>query len=423
MHGIPQSPMSASTRSHTAAAFLALRQVLVVPGISALLTAACNQDPTGRGSGGVRERWFQQQGVKYSNLQPVVTGDAVLFGTGDGYLVARDRSTGVPRWAARIDVQEVGGATAILRRGIVVAPSVRRTSAVDVGTGRIIWSYEAPLDTVDDAAPAPGSVVLAHLDADTATVYIPAWGASVSAVDLRSGQARWVWRPGRTATDTAAAGVFRSGSMGVRVSGETVFATAWHDLVRNGQRTEAWLIALDRVTGAEQWRVTLPVVQMGVATSAKPALWGELVIVNTITGDLFAVDRSTGQLVWHVAPEPPVAGALKLATISSPAVAGDLVFHDGGNSHLYARRAIDGVLVWRSRYDGQIMADLTITATRLHAGNGGYLNIFERETGRRLHKLERPRSRTGGLFASSVAVVDGQAFVGLDGAAWSFVEP
>lgn len=46
---------------------------------------------------------------------------------------------------------------------------------LDAVTGRELWRYAAPLDTVDAGPrPNPGQVVEAHVDADDAMVYIPA---------------------------------------------------------------------------------------------------------------------------------------------------------------------------------------------------------------------------------------------------------
>lgn len=234
-----------------------------------------------------------------------------------------------------------------------------------------------------------------------------------------------MWQPGSVATDTAASGVFRSGADAVRLSGDTVFVAAWHFVVRNGHRSEAWLVALDRRTGAEHWRLTLPVMQTGVGIQAQPALWGNLVIVSTVSGHVFAVDRTVRTITWQAAPDARLAPNEPLAAVvASPAVAGDIVYHDGGNRHLYARRASDGTILWTTRDDGQFTHDLLVTATRIYGTTGGYLNIFDRDTGRRRAKLEQPRiSSANTLFSSAASAADRQVFITVNGAAWSFDEP
>jgi len=212
----------------------------------------------------VKERWYQAQAGQ-SRARPAFLGTSSYFGTGDGSIIARDQQSGAIIWSTNISTDPIEGANLVARNGVVVTSAVYSTAGLDAQTGRLLWSYQAPMDTtnVTSSAVRPGTVIDSRLDADDESVYIPAWGASVSAVDLRSGAAKWIWKPGAFNSDTAQTGVFRSGSMSVRVSGDTVFATAWHYLNRAGGTSEAWLIALDRSTGRELWRVRLPYLGSG----------------------------------------------------------------------------------------------------------------------------------------------------------------
>lgn len=387
--------------------------------------SGCNEDPTTAGGVGVHERWYQAQ-PGYAFARPVVAGDLVYFGAGGGQVIARDRATGVTRWATRVTPgEQVGGANLLARGSVVVAPTVLYTTAVDATTGRELWRYAAPLDTIGDADPRPGDVLRSTIDADDLTVFVPAWGASVSAVGLATGAVRWIWEPGKSAGDTASSGVFRSGAEGVRVSGDTLFATVWHSLDRKGLRSEAWLIALEKATGRELWRVTFANQESGVATQAQPALWGNLVIVNTLGGRQIAIDRSTRRVAWRVEADPPGYGELMNANLISPTVVGDVVYHDGSNQYLYARRASDGTLLWRTRYDGQFGNDLFVTDKRIYGETGGTLSIFDRQTGRRLVHVGQPHepNPSNTMIASGAVVADGQVFITVLHAAWSFTEP
>lgn len=179
---------------------------------------------------------------------------------------------------------------------------------LDATSGAERWRHAAPPDVPLGGAQArPGAVVMSHVDADDATVFVPAWGASVSAVDLRTGAVRWAWVPGPTAGDTAAAGRFRSGAQGVRVSGDTVFATAWHALDAQGLKTEPWVVALDKGTGRELWRVVLPQYTGGLTITGAPALHRDLVVVTSVGGHAWAIDRTTRQVAWHHVPQTQFA--------------------------------------------------------------------------------------------------------------------
>ena len=380
-------------------------------------TLACSGEPTAVSEGGVREQWYQAQPGD-ARAQPAVAGGLVYFGTGDGQVIARDVGTGSPRWAAKVGGDRVEGANILARGGVVAVSMVRHTVALDAVTGRELWRYEAPRDSGLGASGLPGQVVASRLDADDQTVYIPAWGASVSAVDLRTGAVRWVWQPGRALTDTAANGsLFRSGSMGVRVSGDTVFATAWHFLVPNGALSEAWLLALDRATGRELWRVILPPLRQGVAVEGAPAVASSLVIATVIGGATYAVDRATQQIAWRF----EVPGRTQ-ATGSQPELRGDVVYVDGGDRQISALRAADGILLWRSAFPSQTLVDLLATERRIVFSEGATLYVIDRQTGRRVAAVAQPRTADP-LFASAAAYADGRLFVTVNGAAWSFDEP
>lgn len=379
---------------------------------------SCGTEPTAN-EDRVHERWYLPQSG-YGRARPVVVGDLVYFGTGNGFVIARNVATGTARWSTKVGVEAIEGANFVASNGVVAVALVHYTVGLDAATGRELWRYEAPLDTVGaGASPAPGQVFLNHLDADDAAVYIPAWGASVSAVDLHTGAVRWVWQPGRAPTDTSATGLFRSGTEGVRVSGDTVFATVWHHLMATGGERESWLVALERATGRELWRVVLPLAgDRAGSLPSDPAVVGDLVItVAGSYGETFAIDRSTRQVVWQFA-----APDRALTPAAHAEVYGDIVYLDGGDSHIHALRASDGTELWRAPFDTQTMVDMLVTERRVILSEGGYLYVLDRQTGQRVAKVTQPRTDDP-LFASPAAFADGHVFVTLNGAAWSFDEP
>jgi outer membrane protein assembly factor BamB len=388
--------------------------LLIVP----MVGASCHET-TSPDDGMPHERWYAAQ-TGYAYARPVVVGDAVVFGTGNGQLVAYDAGSGAVRWRSAIGVEMIGGANLIARSGVVVAPITGYTSGVDAQTGRELWRYLSPLDTVAyrGGTANAGNLVQVHIDADDQTVYIPAWGASVSAVDIKSGVARWVWRPGATASDTAAAGIFRSGAEGVRVSGDTVFVTAWHNLVQNGVRAEAWLVALDRASGTELWRVVMPSYTGGAFVRGAPALFQNLVLFTSAGGYIYAVDRTTRQVVWQHTPQP------QHTTVAQAEVVGDVVYIDGGDGNVYALGAGDGVERWHSTINAQLTTDILATDRRLVFASGAYLFILDRATGAELQRFTQPHTvADNALFSSTATALDGQIFVTMNGAAWSFDQP
>jgi outer membrane protein assembly factor BamB len=389
-------------------------QFCFVPGV---LAASCKS--TGPDATAVREHWYQAQ-AGYGNARPAILGDVAYFGTGDGRVIARGVSNGAPRWTNRVGPSRIEGYNIIARDGVVVVPVAFYTVGLDASTGRELWRYRAPDDT---AATVPGGVVNSgsvggsRIDADNKTVFIPAWGASVSAVDLHTGTVRWIWQPGPLVGDTAVSGVFRSGSMSVRVSGDTVFAPVWHYVDRLGGTSEAWVVALDRSTGTEFWRLRLPYQGSGVLIEAPPVVHGNLLIVHTLSARTYAIDRANQTIAWEfIAPNPTNS------TIAGAELYGDIVYVDGGDQHIYSLQASSGKVVWSSAFPTQATRDLLVTERRITFTNGGSLYVIDRLTGGRVAVVPQPHT-SDPLFASAAAFSAGLVFVTVAGGAWCFEEP
>jgi outer membrane protein assembly factor BamB len=369
----------------------------------------------------VHTRWYQKQ-VGYAETRPAISGNLVIFGTGDGKIVARRQGDGTPAWTTAVSLDPILGARMIVRSNIVIVPILVETVALDVANGRVVWRYSAPADTAWERGQTyPGELWRSHIAADSQTVFIPAWGASVSAVDVRTGSVRWIWQPSRTASDTAARGVFRSGSQGVAVSGDTVYATAWHFLNADGLASEAWLVALDRATGHELWRLTMPSYTSGAFVRGAPVVSGRIVAFETAGGHEFGIDRFTAQLAWEYKPQT------QHSTEAETELYDHVVYHDGGDGYIYALRIADGSQLWRATTDlslgGAITnRDMLITERRVTFSDGMTLHVLDREDGHEIAQTKQPGTWDS-FFASPAAYSNGRIFVTVGDGAWSFDEP
>jgi outer membrane protein assembly factor BamB len=391
-----------------------------VAGFSAFITAlwSCH-DATGLGPPGVRGRWYQpQSGSAWA--RPAVSGDVVYFGDGFGEVIARDTKTGDRKWTTWVGQEPINGANILVRAGVVVAPLYDQSVGLDAVTGRVLWRFNAPDDTVgvpQGHVALPGSVEASSIDADDQTVYIPAWGASVSAVDLHTGKARWLWQPGRIDGDTATSGVFPSGSMGVRVSGDTIFATLWHFVNRNGVYSEGWLVAIDRLAGKELWRVRLPYQGSGTLVWAAPVVYQNLVIVHTLSARTYAIDRTTQKVVWEFTVD-----SARLSTIAGVELYGGVLYIDGGDSQIHAVRPSDGSVIWSAPFAAASSRDLLVTEKRIYVPIGVEVYILDRQTGSTVAIAHQPQT-SDPLFSSAAAFSNGIVFVTVADAAFCFDEP
>jgi outer membrane protein assembly factor BamB len=387
---------------------------------SVALGSACGNEPTRPGEGRVNERWFMSQAVGLPFPAPLVAGATVYFASGGGFVIARDRETGDTKWATSIGQSiytqsaEIGGENFVLRNGVLVTAVRYHVSAIDAATGANLWKFAAPLDTINDPSPRPGFVVEAGIDADDNTVFVPAWGATVSAIDIATGQSRWVWRVEPTLPN-------RSGASGVRISGDTVFATVWHFLNQSGTQSEAWLVALNKQDGKEFWRVVLPREGSGTLIDGAPAVWRNLVIVTLGSGDLFAVDRNTQAIAWHILPQI-AANGLGTRLITGAEVYEDFVYANGSDQKVHAYRAADGTELWAS-YAGQLVSDLFVTSKFVYGSNGASLYVLDRLTGAQYAALGHPRKSASYTFTSGATAANGRVFITISDGAWSFDEP
>ncbi|HEY0038480.1 MAG TPA: PQQ-binding-like beta-propeller repeat protein, partial [Longimicrobium sp.] len=191
----------------------------------------------------LRTEWYTPQAGN-ARPMPAAAGSMVYTATGNGEVIARDLATGAPRWTARVGQTRLEGSNLLVRSGVVVAPVVYHTVGLDAATGRELWRFAAPVDSVGGGPANPGTVAKVRIDADDRTVYVSAWGPSVSALELGTGRPRWQWTP-------EAGTPFRFGAEGVALDGGELFFVADHALDPRGARCEMWVVALEAQTGRQ----------------------------------------------------------------------------------------------------------------------------------------------------------------------------
>lgn len=180
------------------------------------------------------------------------------------------------------------------------------------------------------------------------------------------------------------------------------------------------MVALDASTGRQLWLKKLPTKETIVCTAGRPAVADDRVIAMLITGELFGLDRTTGEVVWTT---PPDSDAF-LSVLSSPAVYDGVVYADAGSRHLRALRANDGQVLWRTPYNGMFPNDLLVIDKHIISVDGGYLHVFDRRTGRWLGETKQPHPpELGGVFPATPVSADGRIIAPVNGGVWAFQEP
>lgn len=379
---------------------------------ASMLTSGC-REPSGPGSG-LHEVWFgAQPGFPSTYSRPEVWGDVVLMGAPDGYVYWRNLRTGEVQRAARVCGAGGPQGRRFARTAEILAVACHdEIVAISLSSGMEAWRYDPPRDTTYDGL--PGYLGGTYpLGADT-VFYVPAWGASVSALSASTGLPLWVWRIGRLPSDTAA-NVFRSGAAGVALSGDTVFVSMWHFTNRAGGTSEALLVALHRETGEELWRLALPVPNGAGSVSAPPVLVDDLALFLTTNGRIFAVRRSTQQIAWQYR-----SPAFAWSTTATPVVVGDVVYASTGDDRLTALSVKTGAVLWAVETLGATQ-DLLATAARIYVPNYGRISVHDLATGA-LVARGGPEGEDQ-TFTTGAAASSGQIFITSSAGAWSFREP
>ena len=141
---------------------------------------------------------------------------------------------------------------------------------------------------------------------------------------------------------------------------------------------------------------------------------GDTVYIGTMSGELLALDKTSGDVRWKRAlPTPEDANR---AIYGKPAVSNGLALVGGYDGRLYAYDS-DGDLVWQERLGGRIVGGPTTHEGFALVGTGGVsssddnspgtLSAIDVETNDEVWRLDM-----GGPIWASPAIADGVAYVG-----------
>lgn len=185
-----------------------------------------------------------------------------------------------------------------------------------------------------------------------------------------------VVRVGRTAAALAAATLALSAAPALADPGSSLWLSAGHDTVNSRwQAAETKIGVGNAATLDPRWTFTT-----GGDVSATPAVDGSAVYVPDWAGNLFAVDKATGQQIWSrkVGDYTGVPGDLARTT---PAIAGNrLIFGDQGGRFFAGARvmAVDrktGDPLWVTKVDDHFSAIVTQSAVVSADGTTVYVGV------------------------------------------------
>jgi outer membrane protein assembly factor BamB len=240
-------------------------------------------------------------------------------------------------------------------------------------------------------------------------LYAASVDGTIEAIDAASGRTVWSKKLG-----TRKGWLWRRGENSLRWSGGPAVKG---DLFVVGS-LDGDVYALSSQDGSERWHVTV-----SSEVISRPAISDDIVVVRTIDGRLAGLDVKDGTRHWVFDQSVP---ALSLRGNSSPLIIGDTVYEGFDNGKVVAVRLADGNPMWSqtlSTGEGRteverladVDGDLVASGTNIFAvGYRGQIASIATDSGRPM--WQRDVSSYGGAAAGDTAIVIADA----DGNVWAY---
>jgi outer membrane protein assembly factor BamB len=247
------------------------------------------------------------------------------------------------------DVLRLGLRPAVLDDRVYVAGHGGDVQALELGSGRKLWSAKTELDLSGGPAVGEGLVV-------TGTI-----AGQVLALDTATGAERWK----------------------VAIGGEVLSAPAISAGLVIVRTVDGKLRAYRVADGTEAWSYEQPVPKLTLRGNGPPVINGDMVLAGFDNGKVIALALSTGDLLWTatVAPSRGRTEIERLADIDSPVHVIDKDVYVVGYQGRVAMLSLESGQIWWGRdmssYRGMVAdaehlyvttADSTVIALRRRDG-------------------------------------------------------
>ncbi|MFZ5755311.1 MAG: outer membrane protein assembly factor BamB [Pseudomonadota bacterium] len=282
-------------------------------------------------------------------LVPAVTGTAVYAADEAGVVVAQDRERGKQLWRRALDTP-VSAGPAVAYNQVFVGTREGEVLALSAGDGTLQWRTQLSGEVL--AVPAVNGDAVAVRTTD----------GRIALIDRVSGMVRWTHDAG-------------SAPLSLRAASAPLLLA---DAVLTGTST-GMLVALERTGGQVIWerRIAEPSgkseLDRLIDIAGDFVLDESRVYVATYQGRLVALDMLSGQFLWQ---QP-------LSTFRSLALAGDTVYAVDADSRIVSVRTADGVVLWRQEaLLGRHATGASVQGDWLLVGDyEGWLHVIRRSDG------------------------------------------
>lgn len=321
------------------------------------------------------------------NLVPALAGGQLLVADAEGLVAAVSTSGGATLWERKTGLPLSGGPEVGGGR-VFVGSTDGHLIALSADDGTQLWRTR--LDTEILSRPRlAGDVLVVHALDD-----------SIHAFDAATGEARWSYRyPAPVLT-------LRGSSTPAIADGQAIVG------ISAGR-----LVSLDLETGVPTWEIMVTPprgrseLERITDIDADPVVVDDMVYVGTYNGDLAAVERTSGTVLWR----------RSLSAHAGLAAAGGMLYVTDSDDHVWAAHPADGAGVWRQEaLQHRDLSAPAVTGDLVVVGDlEGYIHWLARQDGRLV-----ARTRVGKEpITAGPLVADGRVYVLGDGGALAVLVP
>lgn len=308
-------------------------------------------------SGNPYRLWRYDTGSDLRSTPAIANGSA-YFGTSDGYLIALDLLTGLPRWRFDLGGYPVSAAPAVVDRTVYIG-SGYAVFAIDEERGTERWRF--PMSYAGESSPTVVGGV----------VYVASKEHNLYALDAETGERTWSYR-----TDGLLFGSPSLSEEHVLIGGD-----------------DGDIFAIDRETGIVRWKYTA---SSGVYSSI--AILGETAFVTLRDKSVIALEVDTGEPKWTY----PIGGE------ASPAVSGNDLYIGSDDGALYVlNSAAGGPPKWLFPTGNGVVLSPVVVGGTVYIASGPTLFALDRAGG-----AEKWRYPIGEVASTEPVVVDGIVYIG-----------
>lgn len=202
---------------------------------------------------------------------PVVDGDQVLVGSGDGFLYALDLATGRQRWKF-LTGDSIRAAPLVVDETVYLASGDDYVYALSSSDGSLHWKFATDGVDYDLSEGFIRSDIFTQPSLRNGLLVFGSRDSKVYAIDVNTHEMKWSFTYDST------------WAMATAVDADTVYV---------GWSTNNMICALDLATGEKKWEF-----KAEAHNYAKPLLDGDQVIFGSASGNLYSFDKRDGQRGW-----------------------------------------------------------------------------------------------------------------------------